>query len=71
MLLKSCGTTGVEKMVDRAFISSNYFREKISKMEGFRLVIARFQYTNVCFWYISKALRGLQETQEWWDKFTV
>jgi sulfinoalanine decarboxylase len=68
MLLKSRGTLGVEKMIDNAFTSADYFRDKISNMEGFRLVIPKFQYTNVCFWYIPKELRGLEETEEWWMK---
>jgi glutamate/tyrosine decarboxylase-like PLP-dependent enzyme len=68
MLFKSRGTLGVEKMIDNAFDNAKYFKDAITIRDGFRLVIPKFQYTNVCFWYIPKKLRNLPETDDWWNE---
>lgn len=67
-MLKCQGYHGVEQLVNNAMSSAEYFRDQISETPGFRLVIPKNQFTNVCFWYIPKSLRNLEETEEWWDK---
>ena len=67
-MFKARGMKGLEESIDRAFDSSKIFQQKLLKTDGFRLVIPEFQYTNTCFWYIPKKLRGQPETEEWWNK---
>lgn len=41
---------------------------KLRVHDGFRLVIDRFEYTNICFWYIPHKFRDVEEeNEEWWD----
>lgn len=66
LMLKSRGLTEFGRLMDNAMECSKYFKNKIRERPGFRLVLDNFQYTNICFWYIPKRLRGLEETNEWW-----
>lgn len=68
LMFKSRGLKEFGRLIDNAMACSKYFTEKIRNRDGFRLVIDEFQYTNVCFWYIPKRLRGKQETLEWWKE---
>lgn len=33
--------------------------------------MAEFETTNICFWYIPKRLRGLEETPDWWNELAT
>lgn len=70
LILSFHGLTEIERRIDAAFEASSYFSKKIAKREGFRLVVAEPQCTNVCFWFIPKSLRGQAETPEWWQKLS-
>ncbi|XP_064594414.1 cysteine sulfinic acid decarboxylase-like isoform X2 [Liolophura sinensis] len=67
---KALGDRGMESRVDKLFETSQYFTERLKKTEGFRLVIPKFECTNVCFWYIPPSMRGQPETPEWWEKLS-
>lgn len=68
LMWKARGDRGMEAMVDNAFNCAKYMMEKLETREGFRLVIAESECTNVCFWYIPPRLRGKPETEEWWHQ---
>lgn len=68
LMLKARGLNGFEQLVDNAIDKANYLFETITKRAGFRLVQKRIEYTNVCFWYIPKRMRGREETKAWWNE---
>lgn len=80
-MLKVRGFTGFEKLIDNAMDLSKYLTMKLRNTNGFRLIIdnnekdeeslQEFQYTNVCFWYIPKAMRNLDETKDWWTRLSL
>lgn len=68
-MLKARGLLTFELLLDNAMEMSAYMYDLVSTKPQFRLIIKkRFQYTNICFWYIPLSLRGLEETSEWWEK---
>ncbi|XP_037037478.1 cysteine sulfinic acid decarboxylase [Bradysia coprophila] len=73
LMLKARGLSTFEHLLDNAMEMSSYLWTSISSKRQFRPIIGQpFQYTNVCFWYIPIGLRGLEETNEWWDRiYTV
>lgn len=46
---------------------AQYFQRQIINRPGFRLVVNRSEFTNVCFWYIPKYMRNQDETEYWWS----
>lgn len=70
LMLKVRGLTGFEYLIDNALDMAQYLSDSLSKRDGFRLIHnQKFQYTNVCFWYIPKKMRNVkQETEEWWNE---
>ncbi|XP_068236419.1 acidic amino acid decarboxylase GADL1-like [Palaemon carinicauda] len=70
LMLNFHGLAEIERRIDAAFEASSYFSDKISRREGFRLILKEPQCTNVCFWFIPKSLRGQPETPEWWQKMS-
>lgn len=64
-MLKARGLSGFEKRMDDIFELSKCFVESLKARDGFRLVIDNFEYTNICFWYIPKKMRGVMETADW------
>lgn len=66
LMYKSRGNLGFEKLIDNAFDCAQYLIKLILQHEGFRLIMPKFQYTNVCFWYIPKRLRNSEENADWW-----
>lgn len=70
LMLKARGYGSYGRLLDYALDISKVFVDKLRQREsrGFRLVIDEFQYTNICFWYIPKHLRNLEETEEWKQK---
>lgn len=67
LLFKGHGRLELEEMIDNALDMSKYFAQKISNRPGFRLVIDNFEFTNVCFWYIPKCMRNMEENDDWWN----
>lgn len=69
LMLKARGLNGLERLMDNAIQMSDYFTELVRGRDGFRLIQKEnFEYTNICFWYIPRALRGERETEEWWER---
>ncbi|XP_044256502.1 acidic amino acid decarboxylase GADL1 isoform X1 [Tribolium madens] len=68
VMWKARGKSGFEDLVDNAIECANYFKTKISNLEGFRLVQDSFETTAVCFWYIPRKMRDGKEDDEWWKK---
>jgi sulfinoalanine decarboxylase / aspartate 1-decarboxylase len=68
LLFKARGRIGLERAVDHAFAHIEFLRQQLKAHAGFRLLFDEWQYTNICFWYIPKRLRGQPETKEWWDQ---
>ncbi|XP_036326244.1 cysteine sulfinic acid decarboxylase-like [Rhagoletis pomonella] len=74
LMLKARGYGSFGRLLDHGINISKVLIKKIKQRgsDRFRLVLDDFQYMNVCFWYIPKALRGLEETDEWRERlFTV
>ncbi|XP_055907978.1 acidic amino acid decarboxylase GADL1 [Eupeodes corollae] len=72
LMLKARGVNGLGSLVDHAIKMAKIFVQKLLQREGYRLVQDSFSYTNVCFWYIPKAMRGQEENSEWEAKlYTV
>uniref|UniRef100_A0A1B0CYI8 Glutamate decarboxylase n=1 Tax=Phlebotomus papatasi TaxID=29031 RepID=A0A1B0CYI8_PHLPP len=67
LMMKVRGVGDLGDKVDNAMAMSHYLTEQLRTRPGFRLVLEEFQYTNVCFWYIPKAMRGQEETSDWWN----
>lgn len=69
LVLKARGIDGLGLLMDNAMQMSEYFTESIRNRQGFRLIQKEnFMYTNICFWYIPKAMRNENETAEWWQR---
>lgn len=73
LMLKARGLHGFETLIDNAMEMANYLQQTLSTRIGFRLIQdKRFQYTNVCFWYIPKCMRNQTEDEQWWQQlYTV
>lgn len=68
-MLKARGLNSFEQLLDHAMEMSAYMWDFTSTKPQFRTIIDKpFQYTNICFWYIPISMRGLEETNEWWEK---
>lgn len=67
LMLKARGNNEIRSLVNNSMNCANYFKETISNRNGFRLVMDKFQFTNICFWYIPKKMRDMEENQEWWN----
>lgn len=63
LMFKKHGSEGFEKFMDNAFEKASYFADQVEKREGFELIM-RPQYTNICFHYIPKFMRGDDETRD-------
>ncbi|XP_017769157.1 PREDICTED: glutamate decarboxylase 1 [Nicrophorus vespilloides] len=68
VMWKARGDEGFKERVDHLMDCARYFKESIDGREGFRLVLQQFESSNVCFYYIPKSMRGLEEDKEWWDR---
>lgn len=73
LMLKARGLSGFEQLIDNSINITKYLTNALSTRSGFRLTQSNeFQYTNVCFWYIPKCMRGQDETAAWWQQlYTV
>ncbi|XP_023218241.1 cysteine sulfinic acid decarboxylase-like [Centruroides sculpturatus] len=68
LVWKGRGSRGMEKLVDNAFAMAEYLADRLRETEGFRLVLPRFECTNVCFWFVPPCLRGREDSPEFWSK---
>ncbi|CAA9995519.1 unnamed protein product [Nesidiocoris tenuis] len=65
-LWKFRGNCALGELVDHAVEMANYFLDTIRNRPGFKLVLDKFETTNVCFWFIPPRLRDCEETEDWW-----
>lgn len=75
LMLKARGYGKYGHLIDHAIDMSRLLEDKVrQRSDRFRLVLQRHEYSNVCFWYIPKAMRvsEKEETPEWWERlYTV
>jgi len=69
-MLKARGEDYMETILDNTFAMADYLEQLVRSRTGFRLVpeYQTRQCTNIGFWYIPQRLRGLEETEEWWEE---
>ena len=58
----------MEKHVDTLFSDAEYFTQLIQEREGFKLVLDKPEFVNICFWYIPPSLRGCQDEADYNEK---
>lgn len=70
LMLKVRGLAAIECLMDNTMDMAKYLTKVVSERDGFRLTHSdEFQYTNVCFWYIPRRMRGTkEENDEWWEE---
>jgi len=68
LMLKARGKKNIADLVDNALKCTADTVEKLKTRDGFRLLLDKFEYTSVCFWYIPRIMRGQPETLEWWNQ---
>lgn len=62
---------GFERLIDNAFEKAEYLANEITKRPGFELVIPKFEYTNVCFFYIPKFMQQKEpKDDKWWKNIS-
>ncbi|EDX11219.1 cysteine sulfinic acid decarboxylase [Drosophila simulans] len=75
LMLKARGYGKYGLMVDHAIHIARLLEDKLRQRgDRFRLVLPEHEYSNVCFWFIPKAMRvsSEEETPEWWNRlYTV
>ena len=54
--------------MDHLLDNTKYFVDMLKQREGFQLVLADPELTNVCFWYIPPCLRNMTEGPQFWAK---
>lgn len=68
---KKRGILGFERLIENAFDKSEYLTEQVKRREGFELVVPRFQYTNICFFYVPTFMRRKEAKDEkWWKNIS-
>lgn len=67
LMFKARGNNEIRSIMNNTLNCAKYFKETISIRNGFRLVIDKFEFTNICFWYIPKKMRDMEENEEWWN----
>uniref|UniRef100_A0A182TAP6 Glutamate decarboxylase n=1 Tax=Anopheles maculatus TaxID=74869 RepID=A0A182TAP6_9DIPT len=71
LMYKARGADGLEALVDNAFDCAGSLHDQLRNRTGFRMVLEKFQYTNISFWYVPSWMRvdtPEQETSEWWQR---
>jgi sulfinoalanine decarboxylase len=72
LMWKKRGLLGFERLIDNAFEMAEYLVDEIKRRQGFELLIAKLQYTNVCFFYIPKFMQAKQPRDEkWWKNISM
>ncbi|CAH2229192.1 jg1860 [Pararge aegeria aegeria] len=67
MIWKARGDIGLSNLTDHVMEIAEFCIQTVARKEGFRLVSAHIQCSNVCFWYIPTFMRNQEETESWWD----
>ncbi|XP_039429322.1 cysteine sulfinic acid decarboxylase-like [Culex pipiens pallens] len=70
-MLRARGPEWFQLAVENALSCAQYFQRAITENAFFKLVRTKFEFTNVCFWFVPKRLQlasrsGQDETDEWW-----
>ena len=70
VMWKAHGDAGLERIIDTTFAASRFCAAEVDRRDGFRPVLPSndSQCANVSFWYVPEALRGQEETDEWWQR---
>jgi glutamate/tyrosine decarboxylase-like PLP-dependent enzyme len=68
LMFKARGMRDIESAIDNSIDCAKYLVEELKKRDDFRPVIQEFEFSNACFWYIPKHLRGKQENEAWWQE---
>ncbi|KAF0297369.1 Cysteine sulfinic acid decarboxylase [Amphibalanus amphitrite] len=70
VMWKAHGDAGLERIIDTTFAASRFCAAEVARRPGFRPVLPSndSQCANVSFWYVPEALRGQEETEEWWQR---
>ncbi|XP_011497415.1 PREDICTED: cysteine sulfinic acid decarboxylase-like [Ceratosolen solmsi marchali] len=68
LMWKARGTAGLRHSVDVAMEAAEYFFQLVKNRPGFRMVLPKYQGSNICFWYIPPKMRGKLENEEWHKK---
>ncbi|EDW18723.1 cysteine sulfinic acid decarboxylase [Drosophila mojavensis] len=75
LMLKARGYGLYGHLVDHAIEMARLLEQKLrARPDRFRLVLDQHEYSNVCFWYIPKAMRvpSSEENEDWWARlYTV
>jgi hypothetical protein len=67
-MFKARGMKDIVHAIDNSIDCAKYLANELAKRDDFRLVLENFEFTNVCFWYIPKRLRGQTEDEQWWQE---
>lgn len=66
-MYKKRGFNGIERLMDNAFDNSQYLLKLLKNRPGFQLVMDKFEYTCISFWYIPKYMRQREpKDDKWW-----
>ena len=67
LALLARGQSGLEQQMDKVMDVASYVTDKIRQTQGFKLVLDRFELTNICFWYVPSWMRPKPETDGQWS----
>jgi sulfinoalanine decarboxylase / aspartate 1-decarboxylase len=71
LMWKKRGSVGFERLIDNAFEMAEFLVEEIKKRPGFELVNPKFEYTNICFFYIPKYMQQREpKDDKWWKNIS-
>jgi sulfinoalanine decarboxylase / aspartate 1-decarboxylase len=72
LMWKKRGLQGFEQLIENAFDKAIFLANEIERRENFELLMPRFEYTNVCFFYIPKFMqaKGLRD-ENWWNNIST
>ncbi|KAK4872890.1 hypothetical protein RN001_014919 [Aquatica leii] len=62
---KAKGTAGFEQHVDKVFDNAQFFLKLIRERPGFRMVMDKPEFTNLCFWYVPPSLRDSVDSADY------
>ncbi|KAL1237528.1 Glutamate decarboxylase [Trichinella spiralis] len=64
IMWRAKGMNGFEQQVNRLMELAKYFTEKIKKTPGYELIMENPEFLNICFWYVPKNVRHLENTEK-------
>ena len=67
LALLARGQSGLEKQMDEVMDVASYVTEKLRQTPGFKLVLDRYELTNICFWYVPSWLRPKADANGEWS----